>query len=197
MVPWNEESLSLDNAARPFENDPWEDLVMRNARIATAIVQTIAVSALCVVLGADDDTTPVSFQMLGIKMILEVTAAQSNGASVTIEEEVPPGGGPPAHIHTREDETIVVTQGHFRFWHGTRVVDALPGTVVYFPKNEPHQFRNVGSTPGDLVVTIMPAGLERMFLTISKSGLTIPKDQAEIVRLGSEYGITYVPPLAP
>jgi mannose-6-phosphate isomerase-like protein (cupin superfamily) len=197
MVPWNEEPISLDNAARAFQNDPWEDLVMRNARIATAIVQTIAASAVCIVLGAGNDSTPVSFQILGIKMTLEVTAPQSNGASVTIEERVPPGGGPPAHIHTREDETIVVTQGHFRFWHGTRVVDALPGTVVYFPRNEPHQFRNVGSTPGDLVVTIMPAGLERMFLAISKRGLTIPKDLAEIVRLGREYGITYVRPLAP
>jgi hypothetical protein len=96
MVPWNEEPISLDNAARAFQNDPWEDLVMRNARIATAIVQTIAVSALCIVLGAGNDSTPVSFQILGIKMTLEVTAPQSNGASVTIEERVPPGGGPPA-----------------------------------------------------------------------------------------------------
>jgi mannose-6-phosphate isomerase-like protein (cupin superfamily) len=140
---------------------------------------------------------PVSFQMLGGKMTIAVTAAQTNGASVTIVNEVPPGEGPPAHIHTREDETFVVTQGHFRFWHGTNVVDALPGTVLYLPRNEPHQFRNVGSTPGVLVVTITPAGLERMFLTISKRGLTMPKDQTEIVRLGSEYGITYVPPLAP
>ncbi len=170
--------------------------MIRNARIGTAIVQMAAVAALCIVLGADNSTTPVSFQMLGIKMTLEVTATQSNGASASIEETVPPGGGPPAHIHTREDETIVVTQGHFRFWHGTRVADALPGTVVYFPRNEPHQFRNVGSTPGTLVVTIMPAGLERMFLAISKSGLTIPKGQAEIVRLGRQYGISYVAPLA-
>lgn len=170
---------------------------MRNARIATAFVQSIAVIALCIALGADNETTPVSFQMLGIKMTLAVTAAETNGASVTMENEVPSGAGPPAHIHTREDETIVVTQGHFRFWHGTHVVDALPGAVVYLPRNEAHQFRNVGSTIGDLIVTIMPAGLERMFLAISKSGLTIPKDQAEIVRLGSEYGITYVPPLAP
>ena len=170
--------------------------MIRNARIGTAIVQMTAVAALCIVLGADNSTMPPSFQMLGIKMTLEVTATQSNGASATIEETVPPGGGPPAHIHSREDETIVVTQGHFRFWRGTSAVDGLPGTVIYFPRNEPHQFRNVGSAPGNLVVTIMPAGLERMFLTISKGGLTIPKDQAEIVRLGRQYGISYVAPLA-
>jgi mannose-6-phosphate isomerase-like protein (cupin superfamily) len=170
---------------------------VRNTRIVLAIVQTIAVTGLCLTLGAGSDTTPVSFQMLGDKMTFEVTAAQTNGASATIDDVVPPGGGPPAHIHTREDETFVITQGHFRFWHGTHVIDALPGTVVYLPRNEPHQFRNVGSTPGELVVTIVPAGLERMFLAISERGLTIPRDEAEIVRLGREYGITYVPPLAP
>lgn len=170
---------------------------MRNTRIVLAIVQTIAVTGLCITFGAGSDTMPVSFQMLGDKMTFEVTAAQTNGASVTIDDVVPPGGGPPAHIHTREDETFVITQGHFRFWHGTHVIDALSGTVVYLPRNEPHQFRNVGSTPGELVVTIVPAGLERMFLAISERGLTVPKDEAEIVRLGREYGITYVPPFAP
>jgi mannose-6-phosphate isomerase-like protein (cupin superfamily) len=97
---------------------------------------------------------PASFQMLGDKMTLAVTAAQTNGASLTIDATIPPGGGPPAHIHTRGDETFVITQGHFRFWHGTGVIDALPGTVVYLPRNEPHQFRNVGSTPAELVVTL-------------------------------------------
>lgn len=169
---------------------------MRNGRILPATVKTIAVICLYLALGAGTSTMPVSFQMLGDRMTLAVTAAQTNGASVTIEDEVPPGAGPPAHIHTREDETFVVTRGHFRFWRGTDVIDALSGAVVYMPRNVPHQFLNVGNTAGDMVVTIMPAGLERMFLTISKRGLTIPKDQAEIVRLGSEYGITYVPPLA-
>jgi mannose-6-phosphate isomerase-like protein (cupin superfamily) len=170
---------------------------VRNRRIVLAIVQAIAVTGLFITFGVGSDTMPASFQMLGTKMTIAVTAAQTNGTSVTIDDEIPPGGGPPAHIHTREDETFVITQGHFRFWYGTHVIDALPGTVVYLPRNEPHQFRNVGRTLGELVVTIVPAGLERMFLTISERGLTVPKDKAEIVRLGREYGITYVASLAP
>ena len=171
--------------------------MMRNSRTARAAIRAAAVIGLCAALGAGTSTMPASFQMLGNTMTFAVTAAQTHGASVTLDEEVPPGGGPPAHVHTREDETYVITGGHFRFWRGTHTIDALPGAVVYLPRNVPHQFLNVGSTPGKLVVTIVPAGLERMFLTISQRGLQVPKDRAEIVQLGRDYGITYVAPLAP
>ena len=160
------------------------------------MLRTAAVVAVCLVLGACARPQR-TFQLSGATMTILVTGAQTNGRSATLEANFPPGGGPPAHIHTREDETFVVIQGHFRFWHGMRVVDGRPGTVVYMPRNEAHQFLNVGSTPGSVIVTIVPAGLEQMFLTMSQRDLTVPKDLAEIVRLGAQYGITYVAPLAP
>ena len=170
---------------------------MQKSSMIPVALRTIAVIGLFVAIGAGTTAIPVSFQLLGNTMTFEVTASQTRGASVTFDEEVPPGGGPPAHIHTREDETYVVTQGYFRFWRGTQTINARPGAVVFLPRNVPHQFVNAGTTPGRLVVTIMPAGLERMFLTISDRGLSVPKDRSEIVRLGSAYGITYVAPLAP
>lgn len=146
-------------------------------------------------LGASSPATPAPFDLLGGKMTILVPASQTNGASVTIQTEVPPGGGVPAHVHTAEDEVFVVTQGQVRFWRGHDVIDAGPGTVVYMPRNVPHQLRNIGTTPAISVATIMPAGLEQMFLTISQRGLTVPKDQAALISLGKQYGITYVPPL--
>ncbi len=161
------------------------------------MLRILTLMGLSLTVGAGSAVKPVSFQVLGGTMTIVVASAQTNGASATIEVDVPPGGGPPAHIHTREDEIFVVTRGQFRFWHGTQVVDAQPGTVVYMPRNEPHQFRNVGTTTGSVVATIMPAGLEQMFLEMSRRGLSVPKDLPEIVRLGTQYGITYVRPLAP
>jgi quercetin dioxygenase-like cupin family protein len=129
-------------------------------------------------------------------MAMLVTGAQTNGASATLEATIAPGVGPPAHLHTREDETIVVTRGRFRFWHGRHVVDGEPGTVVYLPRYEAHQLLNVGRTSGSLIITIVPAGLERMFMTISQRGLTISKDQAELLTLCSQYGIISAPAVA-
>lgn len=151
--------------------------------------------SFCYLLGATGSASSAPFDLLGTKMTILVPASQTNDASVTIQDEVPPGGGVPAHVHTREDEVFVVTQGQVRFWRGHDAIDAGPGAVVYMPRNVPHQFLNVGTTPAITVATIMPAGLEQMFLTISQRGLTVPKDQAAIIDLGKRYGITYLPPL--
>ena len=162
------------------------------------IPRLIVLALSCAIVGATAPAEPTVLTVLGsVTMRIAVTAAQTNGASATIVTDMPVGGGVPAHVHTREDETYVITRGHFRFWHGTHVIDAQPGTVVYLPRNEAHQFLNVGNTPGEMVMTVVPAGIERMFQTISDRGLTAPKDLAEIVRLGHEYGITYVAPLTP
>lgn len=149
----------------------------------------------CYLLGAAGPATPGSFNLIGTKMTILVPATQTNGTSVTIQDDVPQGGGVPAHVHTREDETYVITQGQFRFWRGHEIIDAGPGTVVYMPRNVPHQFRNVGATTGTVIFTITPAGLEKMFLTMSQRGLMWPKDQAAITTLTTQYGITNLPPL--
>ena len=156
----------------------------------------MATAALFVALGASNQPLPPLHTLDGTEMRFVATSAQTHGASTTVVATVPPGAGPPAHIHTREDEIYVVTRGRFRFNHGAKVVDAMPGTVLFLPRNENHWWRNVGNTKGELVLTIVPAGLERMFRTMSERKLQMPRDQAAIVRLGLQYGITYVRPPA-
>jgi mannose-6-phosphate isomerase-like protein (cupin superfamily) len=158
----------------------------------------IVLTLSCAIVGAAAPADPTVLTVLGsVTMRIAVTATQTNGTSATIVTDMPVGGGVPAHVHTREDETYVVTRGHFRFWVGTQTIDAQPGTVVFLPRNVPHQILNVGTEPGEAVVTITPAGLERMFVAMSQRQLMMPKDRAELVSLGTEYGITYVAPLAP
>lgn len=154
----------------------------------------LIVFALCALL-----TPPVglaqSFEAVGARMTIDVSGAQTHGRSATMRMVIPPGGGAPAaHVHSREDETYVVTRGTFRFWRGKSVIDAGPGSVVYFPRNVPHQFRNIGKASGEVAVTFVPAGLERFFLEIGQHHLTIPKDLNEINRLSRLYGIRIVGP---
>ena len=40
-----------------------------------------------------------------------VTGAESGGAYFAMEAYVPPGGGPPPHIHRNEDETFYIVEG--------------------------------------------------------------------------------------
>jgi len=158
-------------------------------------VRVLTVLAMGVCVAASSGSSPPAFVAFGNATTLEISGAETHGATATLRIEVLPGNGPAAHIHTREDETYIVTRGRFRFAHGKQIVDATPGTVLYLPRNQAHQWLNVGPAPGELILTVAPAGLEQFFLQAGRRHLARPKDQSEIIRLAAEYGIRYVQPL--
>ena len=47
---------------------------------------------------------------------------------------VPPGGGPPAHVHTREEEAFYIIRGELVFLVGQREVTASAGTFLNVPR---------------------------------------------------------------
>ncbi len=53
----------------------------------------------------------------------------------------PRGGGPPAHIHTREEEAFYVIRAEVVFLVGDERVTVGPGTFLNVPKGTKHQFR--------------------------------------------------------
>lgn len=149
---------------------------------------------LCFAASSSSGSHP-TFKVNSQHLTLELSSSDTGGRSSAVRIEAPPGGGPAAHVHSREDETYVVTKGHFRFWRGKDIIDARPGMAVYLPRGIPHQWRNVGGAPGEQVLIMAPAGLERFFMEISRRKLKMPRDRSEVTRLQSEYGIHFVPPL--
>ena len=53
-----------------------------------------------------------------------VTGEESAGAYFAMEALVPPGGGPPPHIHTREDESLDLLEGELEFLLGDETIVA-------------------------------------------------------------------------
>jgi quercetin dioxygenase-like cupin family protein len=92
-----------------------------------------------------------------------VTGEETGGAYFAMEALVPPGGGPPPHIHTREDETFYVLDGEIEFLLGEELVTAGPGDFVNIPRGLVHRFRNAGSETARLILTFTPAGIEKFF----------------------------------
>ena len=76
-----------------------------------------------------------------------VTGEESGGAYFAMEALVPPGGGPPPHIHTREDETFYLIEGQVEFLLGDRRITAGPGDFVNVPRGTVHCFHNAGTKP--------------------------------------------------
>lgn len=116
---------------------------------------------------------------------------------------VTPGGGPPSHIHTREAESFYVLEGEVTFYLEGDRRRAGPGAFILVPIGTLHTFKNETSEPATMLITVSPAGLEKMFVECGVSlppGVTTaaPPTQEEIERLLSvapKYGVEIVLPL--
>ena len=107
-----------------------------------------------------------SFWVLGDLYTFKVTGKQNNGSFTIIDQIIQPQGGPPPHIHRREDEAFYVLEGKFSFLCGDKEAAFEAGSFVYIPKGTLHTFKNIGRKKGRLLVIITPAGLEEFFYAI-------------------------------
>ncbi len=130
---------------------------------------------------------------LGMQVVVKVPAAASGGSVGIIEMLVPPGEGPPMHIHRREEEAIHVLEGRFRFWCGDRVWDGYEGATVLLPRGIPHTFQAVGA-PGRVLGTVAPGGFEGFFVQCAARGLRLPDDAAALKALAAEFGFDITGP---
>ncbi len=131
-----------------------------------------------------------------------VTGDDTEGKYAMWEAIVPPGGGPPPHTHSREEEGFYVIQGEITFTiNGERQV-APAGMFANMPVGTLHSFKNESQSVARMLITIAPAGLEKLFLDVGVAlteGATeaAPPTSEEIQRLlaaASDYGITIALP---
>ncbi|HEX6586478.1 MAG TPA: cupin domain-containing protein [Solirubrobacterales bacterium] len=80
---------------------------------------------------------------LGGDLRFIVRGEQSNGALAAIEAVAPPGEGPPLHVHNREDETVYILEGEFRWKLGDDLSTTSAGSFVFIPRGLPHGWQNV------------------------------------------------------
>ena len=89
-----------------------------------------------------------------------VTGEQTKGAFGFATVVAQPNGGPPPHVHRREDELFYVAEGTFSFVFDKQTFTAGPGTVLFLPRGIVHTYNNIGDKPGKLIVAATPAGFE-------------------------------------
>ena len=103
-----------------------------------------------------------SYNVIGDVITVKVTAQETNGAYLIVEVVSQPGGGP-SFLHTHEpQETFHVVEGVFEVYgqdeNGEKyAIRAEVGDTVHVPANTPHGFKNVGDTPGKMILTYEPA----------------------------------------
>jgi quercetin dioxygenase-like cupin family protein len=130
------------------------------------------------------------------------TGEETGGTYAAFEAFVPPGGGPPPHIHSREEESFLVLEGEMTFQLGEERFVAVAGTFVNMPVGSRHSFRNESERPARMVITVAPAGLEQMFFEVGQplpddAQAAPPPTEEDIHRLleaAPRYGVEILPP---
>lgn len=130
------------------------------------------------------------------------TGEQTDEKYAQFEAIVPPGGGPPPHTHSREVEGFYILEGEITFRIGDETVVATAGMFANMPIGVAHSFKNESDKPAKMVVTVAPAGLERMFFEFGvplEEGATtaLPPTMDEIeklLKIAPNYGIEILLP---
>lgn len=114
-----------------------------------------------------------------------IRGTQSNGQYFVVEGVVPPGGGPPLHVQTREEEAFYILEGEVTFYaDGERIV-ARTGSFVHIPRGVAHRFENEGDAKARMLFWFSPAGIEGMFDKMAVD----PDNYASI---GPEFGVEFL-----
>ena len=112
------------------------------------------------------------------------TGEHTNGGYFLTHAIVPSGGGPPAHIHTREEEAFYVIAGELTFTVGEQELLAPAGTFLNVPRGTKHRFRNNADADAEMIFWFAPAGIEGLFEELGEH----PED---IIEIGRRYGVEY------
>lgn len=141
-----------------------------------------------------------SVWLLGDLYTFKAVSEDTDGAFALWETTSPPQGGPPTHLHHREDETFYILEGEMEFLAGGDTIQAGAGSLVHIPKGTMHTFKNVGTTPARFLVMVVPGGFEKFFFEVGEPATDEssppegPPDVEKLVATAAKYNCEIPPP---
>ena len=132
----------------------------------------------------------------GRDLIFKVTGDDTNGALDYFIVEVGPGGGPPLHVHHRQEEAIHVLAGRFKVRIGDEVHNLEPGGFAYLPAGLPHAFLNLTDQPAELIVVYTPGGGHKFYEELGPATRDATPDRDAVAAIFERHGMSLLgPPL--
>lgn len=127
-----------------------------------------------------------------------IAGEQTGGRFAVIEARERRCAAPPHHVHSREDEFIVVLEGQLTVDLNGERIECSPGTWVFLPRGSDHTF-SVQSPEARLLVVLSPAGLECCLgeLVRAAQSEAEPHRIERLVSVAARYGVTITGPGRP
>jgi mannose-6-phosphate isomerase-like protein (cupin superfamily) len=133
-------------------------------------------------------------QLGAIGVDFKLWGHDTGGKLSVVEHPFPVGALVPPHLHTREDEYSIVTEGEIGFRSGDREVVLGPGGYITKPRGELHAMWNAGAVPARMIEIISPAGFEHFFREVSELIAAGPVAAGEGADLAQRYGLEFGEP---
>jgi mannose-6-phosphate isomerase-like protein (cupin superfamily) len=144
------------------------------------------------------------YQSMTDQFRIKASSADTDEAYTLLEVIVPPAGGPPGlHTHPQQ-ETFYILEGEFAI---DTLRDGMPvsevvrtGDVVNVPGMAPHNYRNIGSTPGRFVSAQVPGGFDRFLMELgipitdpaTQPQLSEPPDMQQVMEICARHNVSFV-----
>ena len=134
----------------------------------------------------------------GNRSLFKLTGDNTGGARTITMAEVPPGHGPPHHVHHSDDEVFLIIEGQYRFLVDGVWKDVGPNGLVFLPRDCPHTFVNAGSTTSRHWAILWPSGFETFYARCAEVfAAKGPPDRERLGQISREHGYEFLPPPAP
>jgi mannose-6-phosphate isomerase-like protein (cupin superfamily) len=130
-----------------------------------------------------------------IPLQIKVSTADTGGALFLMEHTDMGKGGPPRHVHFKQDEWFYAVNGEFAFVVGDETFRLRPGDSLFAPQKVPHVWACGSDTAETLTITVSPAGTFETFIR-DAAKLTKPPTTEEDARAFAAHGMKLLgPPL--
>jgi quercetin dioxygenase-like cupin family protein len=130
----------------------------------------------------------------GVGVVFKLWGQDTGGALSVVEHPFAVGALVPPHVHTREDEYSIVTEGEIGFRSGDREVVLPAGGYITKPRGELHAMWNAGTVPARMIEIISPAGFEHLFREVADLVEAGPPPVDQIAALAANYGLEFGDP---
>lgn len=126
---------------------------------------------------------------------IKVSSKDTNGDLTIFEYTGHEKGGPPLHVHPKQDEIFFIVQGEYLFKVGEDTHQLKAGDTIFLPRNIPHAFAQLSET-GKMFFLFQPSGkMEDFFRALGN--LSAPPTPEQGSKIFSDHDMMIVgPPLA-
>lgn len=145
-----------------------------------------------------------NLSMVGDTYRILISGRETNGEYATIDMLIPPGGGPGPHAHASIHESFYVVDGEVEVKSEAGTYIAQKGSFISIPKGGiVHSFKNKTNQIAHLLCTVIPSGLEEMFIELGMpvaTGSFLPPPQLDpdtlkkMQQVAEKYGQELFPP---